>query len=532
MKHRMFLLMFLLAAGCAGGADDHHTPGPDSVSDAAADVPGDTAPDTSPDTAPDTAPDTGPDAPEDDVSTSGPSFIRPEAGEPVPPEEITEVTALYLDLLAKTRYFDATAERVHGWPQSDPEGRYWYGTWWSGVTVTKEGGEITFLHGDQGADNNGMRTGPIFASACYAHALWGDREDLVRELLRGFNSWSMAWDRPGYDTDGILCRAAYPVSITDTDHGGTINIDYSLNRPGNALDEEHPPTYYVHNPDNPHWGDLWVKNTRSKDDIGHMLHGLAMLPACTTAPSDGLVEDLAMADERYRAWCRKVEDDGYAIATLDGDFNEYIPFGDLAFYDNTVADLECKSKLAIRLFGRDDAGDFDCGNGISILDEEWGLKNDFHQINRSHHEAAAAIAFLRGQREVGDAMLEGLAWRLDKILDAKEEDPEGYTGPHDQDLAELVVYSASAGLPLTWREVRFVHDRIREAHASYVTEDKLPGYDILNPNTPDGAYPYNPGGSGFFWRDMGNALGTCASPWANPTSKPTLDCEQVRSTQN
>jgi len=503
--------MFLLAAGCSGGAADHASR------------------DEAPDTASDVALDTTPDVPEDGVGPSGSSYTRPEAGEPVPPEEIAEVTALYLDLLAKTRYFDATAERVHGWPRSDPEGRYWYGTWWSGVTLTKEDGEITYLHKDDGSDNNGLRSGPILASACFAHALWGNREGLVRELLRGFNSWSMAWDRPGYDTEGLLSRSAYPVSVTDTDHGGTIHIDYSLNRPGYELDEENPPTYYIHNPDNPHWGDLWVKNTRSKDDIGHMLRALAMLPACTADPSEGLAEDLALAEERYRAWCRKVEDDGFLIATLDQDWNEYFPPGDLAYYDDTVADLECKSKLAIRLFGRDDCGDFDCGNGISFLDEQWGLKNDFHQINRSHQEAAAAIAFLRGRPEIGDLMLDGLAWRLDKILDEKGADPEGYAGPNDKDLVELITYSAAAGLPLTWREVRFVHDRIREAHASYVTEDRLPGYDIFDPDTPDGAWPFNPGGDGFFWRDLGHVLGTCASPWANPAGKSVLDCDAVRS---
>jgi hypothetical protein len=534
MKYTTLALIVLVASACAGGGSSGAdavggssgadavggSSGADAVggSSGADAVGGSSGADAQAD-----AP-MAPDAP----PTGGPGYTRPPAGDPVSDEELSEVTALYLDLLEKTRYFAATAERVHGWPRSDPEGRYWYGTWWNGVTVTKTDGEVTYLHKESGSDNNGLRTGPILAAACYAHALWGDQEDLVRELLRGFNSWSMAWDRPGYETDGLLSRAAYPTSVTDTDHGGTIHIDYSLNRPGVELDEEDPPTYYIHNPESPHWGDLWVKNTRSKDDIGHMLQALAVLPACTAAPSAALAEDLALAAARYRAWCRKVEDDGYAIATLDADWTEYFPPNDLAVYDDTAADLECKGRLAIRLFGRDDPGDLDCGNGISILDEEWGLKNDFHQINRSHQEAAAAIAFLRGQPEIGDRMLDGLAWRLDRIMDAREADPEGYGGPHDQDLVELMVYSAAAGLPLTSREVRFVHDRIREAHASYTAEALLPGYDVLDPSTPDGTYPYNPGGAGFFWRDLGVPLGTCASPWANPASMPVFDCAQVK----
>lgn len=510
MRRYRILLATLFATACTGGGPSE--PAPPGDADAAPRA----------DTATDAA------ALDADALPQGPSFTRPEAGEPVPPAELAEVTALYLDLLARTRYFDATAERVHGWPRSDPEGRYWYGTWWSGVTVTKAGGMLTFLHGDQGADNNGMRSGPILAAACFAQALWGDREDLVRELLRGWNSWAMAWERPGYDTEGLLSRAAYPESVTDLDHGIPILIDYSLNRPGVDLDEPSPPSLYVHNPENPYWGDLWVKNKRSKDDIGHMLHALAMLPACSPPASQGLAEDEALAEDLYRAWCRKVEDDGWRIATFDPDWNEVLPPEDLAVYDNTVADLECKSRLAIRLFGRDDPGTLDCGNGISLLDEQWGLKNDYHQINRSHHEAAAAIAFLRGQPMVGDRMLEGLAWRLDTIFDARETDPDGYKGPHDQDLVELVLDSAAAGLPLTWREVRFVHDRIREAHASYVSEERLPAYDLTGSGTPDGDYPFEPGGAGIFWRDLGTSLGTCASTWRNPASRPLLDCDLVR----
>ncbi|NOZ01061.1 MAG: hypothetical protein GXP54_04135 [Deltaproteobacteria bacterium] len=454
-------------------------------------------------------------------------FTRPEKGEPVSPDELKAATTMYLGLLDGTRYFAATNERVHGWPRSDPKGRYWYGTWWSGVKVVKQDGKVTFLHREDGSDNNGMRTGPILSAACFAQVLWGDQGDLVRKLVRGFNSWSLAMDRESVPNDGrLLARAAYPESILSTDDGIQYFIDYSLNRPGKDLDEPNPPSIYVHNPDNPQWGDIWVKNKRSKDDIGHMLQAIAFLPACTVDADPGFQADLDLLRQRYQAWCRGVEDNDWGIVTVDGDWNEETPPEDLAHYID-AGNAECKSMLAIRLYGRGDPGDLDCGNGLSLLDEEWLLKNDFHQINRSYHEAAAAMAFMEGFEDLGDRMLEGLAWRLDTIFDAKE-DPDTYDGPHDQDLAELVTMSAAVGLPLTWREVRFLHQRIKEAHDTYLSGGSLPAYRVFDKDVPDGEYPYNPGGGGFFWRYLGTVLGTCASPYRNPTSRPVLDCDMVR----
>ncbi len=459
--------------------------------------------------------------------TSVPTFTRPEAGEPVSSDEISEVTSLYLELLEKTRYFSATEERVHGWPRSDPEGRYWFGTWWSGVRIIKENGKVTYLHSEDGSDNNGMRTGPLLAAACYAHALWGGQDLLVEELVRGYNSWILAMERePDAGTGILMTRAHYPVSVHADEEGYGYVIDYSLNRPGKDLDEESPPSLYVHNPDNPHWGDIWVKNKRSKDDVGHMLYGLSVLPACIPGARPELEQELSRLADLYGQWCRRVEDDGWRIATVDLDWTVFFPQEDLAFYID-VLNTECKSMLAIRLYGRGDAGPLECGDGIGYFDEEWGLKNDFQQIQRSYHEAAAGLAFRNGDVDLGDALLSGLAWRLDRIFDAREASPESYAGPHDQDLAELVVVSATVGVPLTWREVRFLHDRLKEAHGSYLGESLLPHYDVFSPETPDGEYAFTPGGSGLFWRYLGVPLGLCASPYVNPTGKHVLDCEAL-----
>src|SRR5262249_36196580 len=97
---------------------------------------------------------------------------RSDVGQPVSAGEVATATDQFLQLLERTRYFHLVDDRVHGWPESDPAGHYWYGTWWSGITVTKANRRVTYLHGADGADNNGLRTAPLLEGACYAYALW------------------------------------------------------------------------------------------------------------------------------------------------------------------------------------------------------------------------------------------------------------------------------------------------------------------------------------------------------------------------
>jgi hypothetical protein len=451
-------------------------------------------------------------------------FTREERGEPVTAAEITAVTQKYLGLLKRTRYFENLEERLHGWPESEPTG-YWYGTWWSGVSVTKKGGKVTYLHSADGADNNGMRTAPMLDGACYAWSLWGEEGygHIVRKIVRGFIAWVLAMENAGHPEVGLLMtRASYTPPVASTDGGRELYIDTSLNLPG----EDNDSTVYVHNPSNPYWGDIWVKNKRSKDDIGHMLLAIATLPACAGLADADLKADLAKLGEMYGTWCRRVEDDGWRIATVDKDWKVYWPDEDLAyFYD--FGNIECKAMLAVRLYGRGDGGTLDCGNGLSPLDEDPALKNDFNQINRSFHEAAAALAFLNGHTDLANLMIEGLAWRVEKVLDGKES-PTPPANPNDSDAAELLISTQNAGLPLTWREVRFLHARIADADAAWGDPTTTPALDLFSPATPDGTYPFDLSDAGIAHRYLGALLGTCASAWRNPTSKPVLDCELVK----
>ncbi|MCK5800113.1 MAG: hypothetical protein KAI47_23140 [Deltaproteobacteria bacterium] len=455
------------------------------------------------------------------------AYTRPNVRTPATQAELQSITTKYLQLLEDTRWFNVVDERVHGWPQSDPQKRYWYGTWWSGVTVIKKNGKVTYHHSPDGADNNGLRTAQIMEGAAFATLLWGRSPDeaLLHKLLRGFSSWILAFKtRPNDPTQVLLARAAYPGSIVSTDGGHTLLIDYDQNHPG----VDNGATEYVHIPKNPLWGDLYVKNKRSKDDIGHMFRAIAQVQSCKNYLSPAAASSLQEMTTLYKAWSMQVEKDNWAIATLDKQLKGFIPTDILAHFSN-VAGAECTGMLALRLLGHGDPGNLACGNGISLAEALGGtlIKSGTMQMLRTYHEAAINQALNAGKNVVAKALLDGLSQRLVRNLDAilAGKQPNNL---NTKDFTALMLHAAIAGVPLTSREVHWLHERIDAAYTSFRVASKHPSYAIFDPKTPDGTYPYEPSGDGFSFNDLALPLGTCASVYRNPKSRPLLDCAMVR----
>lgn len=455
------------------------------------------------------------------------SYTRPESGAPVDAATISAKTDELIDLLVRTRYFGFVDERVHGWPESDPQKRFWYGTWWTGVDVHVAGGKVTYFHNSAGAENNGIGTSPLLEGACFAHRLWPSAriEHLLRKLVRGFSSWMMAMKRSREDPDGLLARAADPPPIQSSDGAVSFFIDTAAARPG----MDSGSSEFVHVAVNPTWGDVWVQNKRSKDDIGHMMRAIAELDTCDgTFAEAGAEGDLVEMRRLYQTFGRRVEDDGWAIATLGKNLDVTIPSGTLAHYLTVgTIDAECDQKLALRLFARRSPGALDCGNGVSAVDQaasDVGHSNGL--ILRSSHEAAAGHALLANELAAAHALLEGLAQRLDAMLDAllAGQPPPFVTAA---DAADLIVHAANVGVPLTWREVAFLHGQLDVAHQTLLAPANDPVYATFQPSTADGSYAYQPAGDGLDFRMLGALLGACAAEWRNPASKPALDCAKL-----
>ena len=457
-------------------------------------------------------------------------YERPDVGQPVTQAELDTATDELVALLKDTRYFDVVDERIHGWPETDPGGKYWYGTWWSGVQVLKSGGKVSYLHSNDGADNNGLRTAPFMEGACYATLLWSQpmHAHLLRRIVRGFSSWVIAMVRNTGDTaPTMLTRASYPVPVDSTEGGRNLTIDYSLNRPG----IDNGATEYVHLPDNPTWGDIWIKNKRSKDDIGHMLRAIGQIQSCgSRLPSDG-AKELDEMREQYGSWSRRVEDDAFSIATWDKSLQYWIPpINETLAHYTLLGNVECVGALSIRLLGRGDSGTLSCDNGISDAEKLAGtqVNGSAKQILRTHHEAAVNMALWSGNNDVAQKLLQGLTVRVETDLAALESSNPP-ANVNKKDVAALLLHAANTGVPLTSHEVRWLHQRIHEAYTTYRDPGMAATYRVFDAATPDGAYAYQPEGDGLAFSDIGVLLGMCAAQYRNPATRPVLACDKLLS---
>jgi hypothetical protein len=450
-------------------------------------------------------------------------YTRPDVGAPVTAAARATATAQLQEILREVPYLTYVAERAHGWPQGAPGGGYWYGTWWSGVQVERQGQAVTFRHSDDGADNNGLRTAPLLEAACYAQALDPSpaHEALLRTLVRGFSSWSRAMARTSApDAPPLLARAAYPAAVGYTSTAGlAVEIAYDNNRPG----EDNGATEYVRIPDNPDWGDLWVKNKRSKDDIGYMLRAMDALDVCRASLGPEGQADVDEARARYAAWAAQVVQDGFTIATYDKDLNVYVPNESLAIFIQ-LANAECDAMLALRLTGLGDEGGLECGDGITEAD---GLAAALNPGNRrifvSFHEALARLMVARGDPERARRILTGLARRSDETF-AQMDAGELAERFNPSDFAGELVNAANVGVPLTSREVAYLHQRLAEAHAALLDPSTADARRAFAVDGVDGTYPLNLADAGFNFRELGVLLGLCASNRLNPASQPVLDC--------
>jgi hypothetical protein len=452
------------------------------------------------------------------------TYARPDDGTPLTATELAQATDELVALLKDTRWEQFVDERAHGWPSN--AGGWDWATLWTGVRVDKAGGRVSFVHKNDGTDNAGIHTSPYLEGACWMQLLSGSPGSarLVRRLTRGMTSWILAMERRAGDTTPrILARSAYPPPVLSTEGGRTLAIDTSASRPGIDAD----PSDYIHHPDNPTLGDIWVKNRRSKDDIGHMLRAMTQAQACAPRVSPDVAADLAQTVSLYEAWAKDVDARGFVIPTRDASGNVVEPTAQLARY-TTVGNVECVGTLAVRLFHSASPGAIDCQGGMPSVEAlAWSfLKNDARQIQRTHHAAAVLLAFRRNALTVGLSLLQGLSDRVAKDVElaTSPSPPQGF---ELSDAAGFMAYAAAVGVPLRSSEVRFVHGRLHQAYVGIRAPQLAVTFRVFDPSTPDGTYSYDPPNVGLYYRELALLLGSCASPYRNPAGRPLLDCARL-----
>lgn len=466
-----------------------------------------------------------------DPASSAINYNREDKGTPIADAERRQATDNLIQIFKGTGYFDFVDSHTHGIPENDPTSSYWWGTWWSGITVTKLNGQVTYTHSEDGSDNAGIQTAPYLEGACFAYLLTGDKkyEHLARKLMRGMSSWILSSSKSEEDAPSILSRAFYPESRASTDGGRDIYINYQASRPG----KNSKASGYVHIPNNPIFGDVWVKHKRSTDDIGHMLRAMVQTQSCRDAFSSDARADLDHMTSLYANWARGVDSNKFNIPTYD--LNAEIisvknAWGDYNAYKVVGLDPTCIEKLAIRYMHQPDAGNLKCGNGISVLEKMFGrlLQNDAIEILRSHHLAAAGLAQFNSSSTAAEKLLKGLEHRMNRDFHIAN-NPTIAAKYDIQDIASFMIHSNNVGLPLTSDEIRYLYGRIDIAHTGMLDPVNYNKLHLFDSSVPNGTYSFDPPHNGIYFYALGVMIGSCTSTFKNSNNiRPLLDCERLK----
>jgi hypothetical protein len=291
-------------------------------------------------------------------------------------------------------------------------------------------------------------------------------------------------------------------------------------------------------PHNPTWGDIWVVNMRSKDDVCAITRATTFLHYAAADAEDEAVRAACTETlETMKNFNKDIVDSGYYIRTKDADgavrlvtdqdLGNYIQYAELDERN------ECTARLATDLIAYGEPRTNDCGSGFGSLFESFAVQTHYYNypIVWDYHLAALGNALVHGHADVALALLEGVTARMDAYMDPESEEPGADHHDWGKDMAVLLVKSASVGLPLTGDDARHIQRHWDKA------VDELrdwPRWDLWDESVPDGDYPshdgFRPATSDEAVRveSLGMFLELCNSPFQNPEGARVIDCEIVK----
>lgn len=478
---------------------------------------------------------------------------RMDEGDPVPASETHAFTTRYAAWLKQVGYFDYVLRSIHGVDAST--GKRDYALWWTDVEAVKTDDTVTFRHlpseKDHGGHNIITNNARLLAPAIIG-ALWANDSAASRvaeQICKGITHTMLGMVRDADDPlHHLMARNVVTFNHEFVTHDGRKKaVDYSA-------------WFYPYvrwncsrfkYEDNPHWGEVWVTNTRSKDDVGQLFRvsgwiryasELARRPELRSACSETL--------ELLQAFASDIVDNGYYIRTKDQEGQPYIAsqtpipgidkisldLDNYVTFDPLVPDSECNARRAADYLGYSDGTRNDCGDGDVNPFELMSLFNNYPNVNffRAYHMANLLQSLIHGDDMAARTLLEGLVARLDAD---RTRDIAGIPVKQDNWLADLafnLVQAAALGMPLTSTEVRLVQRYYLRALEHY---EKWNHWDLWDPSIPDGSYSYKPpnrettpDGEHVYWpriQDMGAFIELCWSPFRNPSGAAPVDCDVI-----
>lgn len=458
-----------------------------------------------------------------------------DAGQPLSTEEIKNFTVKITGFWKQINYFKWVLRVSHGVDAST--GLPDYAIWWNDVEAIKKGDLVTYQHSNSGGGHNVLiPTSQLLAQAINGYLLTGDKDmaKVVEQYCKGITATmkGMLWDK----NDKVLYLMARNIIANNHSYKieGTkkVAIDYSLWR----NTQTNWNTHRIHFPHNPYWGDIYLHNMRSKDDVPHIFLAAGYLPLVITYGKDKKV--VAAATETYKylqGFAKDIVDSNYHIRTKDDKGQPYIPKEDLASfvdYEGVSPTAECNAKISSAYLGYGDKRGLDCKYGDGGLYEPMATRNHYYNYAIIHgfHQSAILLALINNDKDVAYNLLLGLVQRAQKLFTAKGHKPNQLKPQWKPDLAVFLLKSAAIGLPLTSEQARLI---ISEYEKALVHYQNFKNWDLWDKSIAEGTYspnggyiPDNPGLIAI--EEMAVFLEYCNSPFRNPATKIVVDCEIVK----
>ncbi len=456
---------------------------------------------------------------------------REDKGKPITDNEITEFTKKLMNFYKSVEFGKWVNRISHGVHKST--GYPDYMIWWHDVDPIKKGDVVIWHHGLRGgAHNPAIPTTKVLGQMIAGYLLTGDEDMkyIAEQYMKGLVAWMK----------GMVYDENDPYQFIMARNIITFNHSYLIE--GNKRKEvDYKDWYYPYEgwnahrfeyKNNPYWGDIWVTNMRSKDDVPHIYRATAYIIYLEELTNDEALKKVAEEAHYYmRGFTKDIVDSGYYIRTKDKDGKIYIPSEDLASfvtYEFMDPYAECNAKLTTALIAYSNPLGLNCKKGGINAYEEIAVKNHYYnlEIVSNFHLDAQLFSLIKRQDRYAKYLSQGIIERIDTYLsqsDTEFKDEKSFKG----DMAAYLFKAASQGIPLTNDEVRLIHRQYSLAIDDYL---KWQYWDLWDANIPDGQYPYNPYSENgqVSIEDMFFVFEYCFSFFRAQNGAKIVDCEIVK----
>jgi hypothetical protein len=219
--------------------------------------------------------------------------------------------------------------------KTTPDGDPPYMIWWTKPRRVKSGDleTFTFRHS---TDNTTAQVTRLLPAAIGLFLSTGDADArrLALGYMRGLSATydGMVWADEDPVIDYLMARTIFYRSYAyETVDGEQANADYEPVR----FEEEARRHDNWHNPENPTWGDIYVRNKRSKDDFPYLFRDVPFLARLIRDSDDAeMVEAAIKLYRQIGRMCRDIVDKGYKIYTKGENGEVFLPRTEYGFVDD------------------------------------------------------------------------------------------------------------------------------------------------------------------------------------------------------